>query len=151
MGLSIKPKAAAETPKETSKPIDGKLNIEKQQEAAAQTAAENTKAKKGLTLTKKQPEASQHIETKDSGKVTSESTTEITKDLPQVNDQFSQPWCEVKVGASYTHNLGNYQSARVEVSLMIPCKHEEINDIYTTAEEWVNGKMNELREGLVNG
>ena len=59
-----------------------------------------------------------------------------------------EPLCEVGVDASYTHNLGNYQSAKVGVSLKIPCTHKEIDGIYTYAETWVNAKMDKLRKEL---
>ena len=36
---------------------------------------------------------------------------------------IENPWCEVGVDASYTKNLGNYQSAKVGVTLKVPCQH----------------------------
>lgn len=58
------------------------------------------------------------------------------------------PVCEVGVEASYTHNLGNYQSARVQVSLKIQCSHPEINSVYDYAREWVDTRMAQLQEEL---
>jgi hypothetical protein len=56
--------------------------------------------------------------------------------------------CEVGVDASYTHNLGNYQSCRIGVSLKVPCSIDEINGVYTMAKDWVDTRMSQLREEL---
>ena len=60
----------------------------------------------------------------------------------------SEPQCEVGVEMSYTHNLGNYSSARVQVSLRVPCVHAEIDEIYGYSREWVENKLNGLVEEL---
>ena len=61
------------------------------------------------------------------------------------------PWCEVGVEASYTHNLGNFQSCRVAVSLKVPCPHDEIDKVFEYAQTWVDGKMNTMMSDLQNG
>ena len=69
--------------------------------------------------------------------------------LMTMPDPDSQnPNCEVGFDAGYTHNLGNYQSAKVGVSLKIDCAHNEIDEVYDYAMEWVNDKMAKLREEL---
>jgi len=68
----------------------------------------------------------------------------MTMPAPDVQN----PNCEVGFDAGYTHNLGNYQSARVGVSLKIDCAHSEIDEVYDYAMEWVNDKMAKLREEL---
>jgi hypothetical protein len=60
------------------------------------------------------------------------------------------PWCEVGFEASYTHNLGNYQSARIAVTLKVPCKHGEVDAVFDFAEGWVNEKMEKLN-GEISG
>ena len=59
-----------------------------------------------------------------------------------------EPMCEVGMEMSYTHNLGNYQSARVQVSLKVPCAHAEIDEAYDYAKSWVEGKLNTLVDEL---
>lgn len=59
-----------------------------------------------------------------------------------------EPLCEVGMEASYTHNLGNFQSARVQVSLKVPCLHKEIDSAYAYAKEWVDAKIGEMKDEL---
>lgn len=58
------------------------------------------------------------------------------------------PFCEVGFDASYTHNLGNYQSCRISVSLKVPCQIGEINGVYEMAKEWVDTRMQQLQADL---
>lgn len=107
----------------------------------------------GINIKKKtQPQASVTTEHKQSGQVVSEDTKNETPELGTTGEKegISQPWCEVGFEASYTHNLGNYQSARVGVTLRIPCQHAEIDQVYDIAKEWVNARLqqcvNELED-----
>lgn len=47
----------------------------------------------------------------------------------------------VSVKGGATVNLGNYESARVDVMLTVPCYLEEIDEIYPRAKEWVDQKL----------
>ncbi len=88
---------------------------------------------------------------KNKGDVIVEDTVEQDVALPEefsANEGTSGPFCEVGVDASYTHNLGNYQSARVGVSLRVPCIHTEVDDMFDYAKEWVNAKMESMIEEL---
>ena len=55
-----------------------------------------------------------------------------------------QPWCEVGFEASFTKNLGNYQSARLNVIVKIPCPAGDIDEVFDYARTWVNGKLETL-------
>lgn len=59
--------------------------------------------------------------------------------------------CIVGMEASYTHNLGNYQSARVAVTLQVPCPHDEIDSVFEFAKSWVNDRLEAMTDELVNG
>lgn len=53
----------------------------------------------------------------------------------------------VGMSASYTHNLGDFCSTRVEWSLTIPCKPEEVNDAGDYVKSWVSGRLeNDVKE-----
>jgi hypothetical protein len=54
------------------------------------------------------------------------------------------PTCNVGVDASFTKNLGNYESMRIGVSLHIPCGHGEIDEVFEFGKEWVNARMESL-------
>ena len=58
----------------------------------------------------------------------------------------------VSVKAGATINLGNYESARVDVMLSIPCYIEEIDSVYEQAKDWVDTRVSkkykELKEGV---
>ncbi len=105
-----------------------------------------TLGKKAGAPTKGETKATVTTEIKESGKVISESKVEepvdaiktaATKD-PQAG---SKPWCTVGFEASYTHNLGNYQSAKVGIFLAVPCQHAEIDAVADLTQNWVNNRM----------
>ena len=51
----------------------------------------------------------------------------------------------VKGGA--TINLGNYESARIDVMLSMPCYVEEIEEVFPKVKDWVDKKLaKEYRE-----
>lgn len=54
----------------------------------------------------------------------------------------------ISVKAGATVNLGNYESARVDVMLTMPCYIEEIDDIYPKVKEWVDAKLAEEYQEL---
>jgi hypothetical protein len=59
--------------------------------------------------------------------------------------------CEVGFEASYTHNLGDFKSARVNVSLKVPCTHAEIDSVFDYAKTWVDTRLGALVSDLQNG
>ncbi len=100
------------------------------------------------------PEATVTKEVKESGKTIAEtSKTEKVADAPgvdEVQDLQEQPWCEVGVQSSYTHNLGNYQSVKIGVSIMIPCKPPEIDEVYDFCKNFVDNKLSKEVADLEN-
>lgn len=64
---------------------------------------------------------------------------------------FEDPPCNVGMTAAMTINLGDYNSAKVQVSLHVPCKHEEIDETFDFAKEWVETKVNTLVEEIQEG
>jgi hypothetical protein len=58
------------------------------------------------------------------------------------------PYCEVGFEVSYTHNLGNYESAKIGVSLKLPCLVPEIDEAFEYAKTWVDEKMNQVNAEL---
>jgi len=116
-----------------------------------------------LKLTKKATppkiETSVSTELKESGKTISE-TNEVNdpKDVLGVEGHTGpitvgggKPWCTVGYAAGYTHNLGNYQSARIDVWVSIPCPHGEIDEVYKQAEAWVDERMTAAMEQFTQG
>ena len=49
---------------------------------------------------------------------------------------------------SYTKNLGNYQSAKVGVTIKVPCQHPDLDETYEYARDWANGRMAQMVEDL---
>ena len=58
--------------------------------------------------------------------------------------QEAEPWCEIAVDASFTKNLGNYQSAKVGVSLKMPVKPGDLDEAFVFTRDWVNVKLESL-------
>jgi hypothetical protein len=64
--------------------------------------------------------------------------------VPEMIDKptmFKGPTCEVGFSAGLTLNLGSYQSARIDVSVRIPCSHGEIDQVYDFARAWVDKRL----------
>lgn len=54
------------------------------------------------------------------------------------------------VGCTYglTINTGNYNSARVEVTLRLPCYVEEVSEAYEVAKKWVEERVRSEVDGV---
>ena len=61
---------------------------------------------------------------------------------------FDSPPCQIGLEMSYTHNLGGYKSARAQVSIVVPCTHAELDEVFDFAKAWVEGKMEVLVQEL---
>ncbi len=64
-----------------------------------------------------------------------------------------KPVIKIMLGA--TLNMGNYQSARVDVGIDYPCSSDEsIDEDYEKAMEWVEGRLTaqigELKQSLIS-
>lgn len=57
---------------------------------------------------------------------------------------FDTPPCNVGHSLTYTKNLGNYESLKVEVRISMPCKVEEIDQVFAIEKNWVDTKLAEL-------
>lgn len=101
------------------------------------------------TITMKVPKASIMAAKLASGVVVSETSTEETPKVP-VSVAAPNPTmaderlCRVGVALGYTHNAGNYTSARFDVSISIPCQHKEINAVYEFAKNWTDLRLQDL-------
>jgi hypothetical protein len=56
--------------------------------------------------------------------------------------------CSVTVSGGRTLNLGNYESARIDVAITVPCDPELINAAYDWGSEWVSTKITEAVSGV---
>lgn len=69
-------------------------------------------------------------------------TSELSarNELMEVRQFLTEP---AKVGCAYglTINLGNFESARVDVSVSMPCYVEELDAAYTQAKKWVEDRL----------
>jgi len=62
-----------------------------------------------------------------------------------VHEFVTQP-ASVGVTVALTMNLGNYESARISVSLNMPCYKEEIDPTFSFVQKWVEQKVAHERE-----
>jgi hypothetical protein len=49
--------------------------------------------------------------------------------------------CKIAVGGNRTINLGNFESAKISVSLTMPCTKETLEETYTFVTEWISDKL----------
>ena len=112
-----------------------------------------------LKFTKPAGKAQTNVVVKDKKQVVSDNTTEETVQLPAVAGnghtvpsvlEVQEPMCEVGLEASYTHNLGDFRSSRVQVSLRVPCAKEDIDATFEQVNAWVEGRMEQLVNEMVS-
>ena len=67
-----------------------------------------------------------------------------------VADFQGEPTGEVKVSAHYTKNLGNYESARIGIEIMLPCQASEEAALatYVKVQDMVADILNEQLNDL---
>ena len=99
----------------------------------------------------KPPEATVTTETKTKGETTSANSEGIdTSELQGTALTALKPMCDIGFGLSYTHNLGDFKSTRVEISLSLPVPLDELEDGYAKAKEWVEAKLQPIVDELVS-
>jgi hypothetical protein len=49
----------------------------------------------------------------------------------------------IRVEGGRVMNLGNYETARIGVTITVPCTKETLNEAYTYATDWVSERINE--------
>jgi hypothetical protein len=69
---------------------------------------------------------------------------EISK--PQVFPE--KEMLKITINCGKTINLGNYESARVDISITVPTTKDSLEDAYEFATSWVDNKMAEAVEGV---
>lgn len=65
---------------------------------------------------------------------------EVKNETMEVRRFLTEP-ARVSVMMGMTLNLGNYESARIDVSVALPCYREEVDAAYVQAHEWVNSRL----------
>ena len=105
-----------------------------------------------LKLNKPKPaEATVTTENKTKGETTSANSEGIdTSELQGTALTALKPMCDIGFGLSYTHNLGDFKSTRVEISLSLPVPLDELEEGYAKAKEWVEAKLQPIVDELVS-
>ena len=62
---------------------------------------------------------------------------------------FKTEPAKVSVGLSTTINMGNYESAKVDVFVSLPCYREEVESTYKAALSFVQAKVTQERAAIV--
>jgi len=83
----------------------------------------------------------------------------VTKSIPgedeEVSDEhievrpFKSEVARVRVSKGLTINMGNYESARIDVDLMLPCYPEEVKEMMKYVDTLVEAKLIEERNSAV--
>jgi len=64
--------------------------------------------------------------------------------------RFHTAPAEVEVSVGLTINTGNYNTARIQVSVRIPCYKEEIDEAYVFAQKWVEERVQREKSMIDN-
>lgn len=119
---------------ETSKPISLKKDV-KEKELDEKSEKSETKGKDIMAKPG-------YLEVTRVYKIDGKETEESVSISTPVHVFITQPaLVNVKMGA--TINMGNYESARVDVSLVMPCYAEDINAVYKDVLKFVEDKTEE--------
>lgn len=83
-------------------------------------------------------------------------TSRATKSSSEAEDviavhKFETEPAKVTVDYALTINLGNYESAKIGVSVTIPCYMEEINSAYEFAQSWAEERLAKERDLITAG
>ena len=73
--------------------------------------------------------------------------TAVEKEIPGCF-ATKQRFCSITVEGARTLNLGNYESAKIGVTLTVPCDSENIEAAYKWGTEWVSEKIEEAVNGV---
>ena len=72
---------------------------------------------------------------------------DVKNETLQVHRFLTEP-AKVSVSMGLTLNLGNFQTARLDISLLVPCYREEVEGAYAYAREWVETRVNAEAEAV---
>lgn len=65
--------------------------------------------------------------------------------------KFQTETARVTVDYALTINLGNYESAKIGVSVSVPCYVEEMSDAYEFAQAWAEERLSQERDMIISG
>lgn len=73
------------------------------------------------------------------------STEQVVKEILSINEM-----AVVGYSVGLTHNLGNYESAKVKVSLRMPCSpnYEAVTEAFGEVREWADNRLKEIKQEL---
>jgi hypothetical protein len=72
---------------------------------------------------------------------------EVSNERIRIRPFVSHP-ASISVKAGITINLGNYESARVDVMMTMPCYPEEIDGVYEDVKSWVDGRVDHVKKEI---
>lgn len=64
-----------------------------------------------------------------------------SKEEPLEVRAFVTPPAHIELGYGLTLNIGNYESARIDVKLNVPCYREEVDEAYEWARKWAEERV----------
>jgi hypothetical protein len=66
-------------------------------------------------------------------------TSTIHKGVVNQQDKMMK----LSLEGSHTLNLGNYESAKISIGLVVPCSMETLEESYTWGTDWIGQKLEE--------
>jgi len=76
-------------------------------------------------------------------------TSSEAEDVIAIHKFETEP-AKVTVDYALTMNLGNFESAKIGVSVTVPCYTEEIDKAYEFAQAWAEERLSKERDQVVN-
>ncbi len=70
--------------------------------------------------------------------------SETTQEVVVKEQVITKPIANVGYSAQITKNMGNYESAKISVSLYVPTEISDLEDNFSFVTGWVDNKINSL-------
>jgi hypothetical protein len=103
-----------------------------------------------VSKTEQRTENSMVFVTRTVGSKGGPTTSSESEDIIAVHKFVTDP-AKVAVDYALTINLGNFESAKIGVSVTVPCYLEEMNEAYEFAQAWAEERLVKERDMITSG
>lgn len=88
--------------------------------------------------------------TKSIGSNSSDRASSESEDIIAIHKFETEP-AKVSVDYALTINLGNFESAKIGVTVTVPCYREELDQAYEFAQAWAEERLTRERDSVTAG
>jgi hypothetical protein len=101
-----------------------------------------------IQIKKKTADAQVTVKHSTGASVPQEEKVDIPEDIQVLESTSAQVLAEVGMSAGFTKNLGDFNSARIDVHLKMPCRVSDIDSAFVFVNEWVDSRIQKFQEEI---